>query len=100
MVSLARSGGALKLPASVAVTGGNTSATFEIATQVVTSATTVTISATHEGVTKTGQLAIAAPAFPPKSVTATELTMTGRRFPPKSVTAAELTMTGQREPPR
>jgi hypothetical protein len=99
-VTLSRSVGAITMPSTVTVPAGQTTATFQIATQAVTATTTITISATHTGTTKTGQLVVAPAGFQPKSVTASELTMTGQRFQPKSVTASELTMTGRRFQPK
>lgn len=53
------------VPASATVATGSTSATFPIATSAVTTSVAVTISATHNGITKTTTLSILTPPPPP-----------------------------------
>lgn len=60
------------VPASVAVAAGATGATFTVATRSVTSSTSVTVSATYGGVTRTATLTVTAQSTtPPPSSTDT-----------------------------
>jgi hypothetical protein len=57
---------AARVPSSVTVAAGATSATFAVSTSAVASSTSVAISATYGGATKTASLAVA-PTTPPSS---------------------------------
>jgi hypothetical protein len=63
VVDLATGNPAVTLPANVTVNAGATSANFTVTTVPVSSASTATITASYNGVTKSASLAIAAPAL-------------------------------------
>ena len=77
-VSLSSSNPAVAaVPSSATVPGGSSSTVFDIATSAVSTATSVTITATYGGVTRTATLLVTSSAPPPASATIT-LTATGR----------------------
>jgi hypothetical protein len=65
------------VPAGATVAGGSTSAVFAVTTNAVSSVTTVTISATYNGITRTADLSVA-PAPPPSQTATLTVTGTGR----------------------
>ncbi len=70
---------AARVPSSVTVAAGATSATFTVSTSVVSASTAVTISATYAGVSKTASLTVQ-PAAPPA------VTLSSLALNPTSVT--------------
>jgi len=78
---------AVRVPASVTVAAGATSATFTVSTSAVTASTAVTISAAYGGVTRTASITVA-PA-PPPAVTLSSLTLS-----PTSVIGGAQSSTG------
>ncbi len=72
LVTLSSNNGAAHVPASVTVAAGATSATFTFGTSAVAVSTTVVISASHSGVTKTASLTIT-PAAPPPTLASLSL---------------------------
>lgn len=77
VVNLARSNAAASVPASVTVAAGATSASFIVGTTAVTATTSVVISGTFNGVTRSATLTInptAAPPPPPPSTDTVRIT--------------------------
>ena len=64
LVSLSSASGMVSVPGSVSVGGGASSATFGIATSVVSTSTSTTLSATYGGVTKTTTFTVDPAAAP------------------------------------
>jgi hypothetical protein len=79
IVSLASSNTAVAtVPASVTVPAGQASASFTVTTKTVTASTSVTISGTHNGVTRSAALSVnPAPAVSLGSVSVSPATVTG-----------------------
>ena len=69
--------GVVSVPGSVTVAAGAQTATFAVATAAVSSATTVTISGSYNGVTRVAGITVNAPSQPPPTVALT-VTATGR----------------------
>jgi len=65
------------VPAGATIADGATSTVFAIGTNAVSSATTVTISASYNGVTRTADLTVT-PAPPPAQTATLTVTATGR----------------------
>src|SRR4029077_11665986 len=78
---------AARVPSSVTVAAGGTSATFTVSTSAVTASTAVTISAAYGGVTRAASITVA-PA-PPPAVTLSSLTLS-----PTSVIGGTQSSTG------
>ena len=64
---------AARVPSSVTVNGGSTSATFTVSTSVVGASTTVTISATYGGATRSASLNVTPAPPPPPTVSSLTL---------------------------
>jgi hypothetical protein len=62
-----------RVPPSVTVTAGATSATFTVSTSAVTASTTVTISAAYSGVTRSASLSVTPAPPPPPTVSSLTL---------------------------
>jgi hypothetical protein len=80
VVSLASSGAAASVPASVTVASGASSASFAVSTTAVSSPASVTISATLGGVTRTATITVNPPAPPPPPAPSDTVTVTRAEY--------------------
>jgi Putative Ig domain len=93
VVSLTSSNtGAVTVPAILSVPAGATSASSSVATSAVTSTTTLVISATYNGITRTATMTVTAPA-PPPIVTLDTLSLSPASVEGGSTASATVTLT-------